>query len=165
MPKIGLISDTHDNLEAIDRAVKVFEKERVEFVLHAGDWNAPFALVGLARVKAKLIGVFGNIDGDREALASKAKGLGVDLLGDLGVVKIGGLRIAILHGKDDRIVEAIARSGVYDLVVRGHTHQPKVDKVNKTLIVNPGEACGYLTGKRSVAIFDVETRTVEFISF
>ncbi len=39
---IGIISDTHDNLALIKKAVTFFNGEKVDLVLHAGDFVSPF---------------------------------------------------------------------------------------------------------------------------
>ncbi|MCS7385496.1 MAG: metallophosphoesterase [archaeon GB-1867-005] len=162
--KIGLISDTHDNQAAVDSAVKVFNEHGVGAVLHAGDWCAPFTMIRLAKVNCKVYGVFGNVDGEREFMKVKASQVGVELLGDFGEVDFQGVKIAVIHGRHERVVEALARSGMYNVVVRGHTHKPELVKLSGCLIVNPGEACGYLTGKRTVAILDLDTLEVSIIA-
>ena len=53
--KIGLISDTHDNIQNIRRAVRKFNDKRVDLVIHAGDIVSPNAVESLADVK--LVGV------------------------------------------------------------------------------------------------------------
>jgi len=161
--KIGIISDTHDNLTAVSSAVNMFNKYGVKAVLHAGDWCAPFTMVRLAKVNCKIYGVFGNVDGEREHMKNKAKQVGVELLGDFGEVEFNGVRIALIHGKHERIVEALARSGLYQVVVRGHTHRVEVKRVNNCLVINPGEACGYVMGRKTIAILDLETMDVQIL--
>ncbi|MCX9015055.1 MAG: metallophosphoesterase [Candidatus Methanoperedens sp.] len=163
--KIGIISDTHDNLPAIDEAVKVFDREGVELVIHAGDWNAPFSMVRLARAKARLVGVFGNVDGERDFMKEKALEVGVEILGDSGELDVGGIKIALYHGKDEMFVDALAKSATYNVVIRGHTHNPQVTEVGSALVINPGEGCGYLTGKRTIAILDTEKMYADIIGF
>jgi len=65
---IGLISDTHDNLPMIEKAVKKLNEENVALVLHAGDYISPFVIPKFKTLNAPLIGVFGNNDGDHEFL-------------------------------------------------------------------------------------------------
>ena len=55
---IGIISDTHDNVEAIERATDVFAEEGVEIVVHCGDFVAPL-MVGSFEA-FELYGVLGN---------------------------------------------------------------------------------------------------------
>jgi len=47
------------------------------------------------------------------------------------------------------------------MVVYGHTHQAKGYVSGETLIVNPGEVCGYLTGESTIATVDTDTRQIE----
>ncbi|KYH37211.1 MAG: phosphoesterase, MJ0936 family [Candidatus Hecatellales archaeon B24] len=164
MVLIGLISDTHDNLEAIRRAVEVFNQRKVELVLHAGDFNAPFTSAAFKGLKAKLIGVFGNVDGERVFLKQRyAEVLNGEIRGEFAEVEVEGGKLALIHGVVQPIVEALALSGRYNAVIRGHTHKQEVLKLGDTLIVNPGEACGYLTGKRTVALLDPARLEVEFV--
>ncbi|MCJ7470999.1 YfcE family phosphodiesterase, partial [Candidatus Bathyarchaeota archaeon] len=60
---IGLISDTHDCLPLVDKAVKRLNDENVDIVLHAGDYVSPFVIPKFKDLRMKLIGVFGNNDG------------------------------------------------------------------------------------------------------
>ena len=57
---IGVISDTHDNLPIIEKAIKKLNEENVALVLHAGDYVSPFVIPKFKALNAKLIGVFGN---------------------------------------------------------------------------------------------------------
>jgi len=162
---IGLISDTHDNVEAVRKAVEIFNQRKVSLVLHAGDYVAPFTARFYRELEAPLKGVFGNVDGDRELLKKRFSEVGGEILGDFAVVEAGSLKIALLHGVDERIVEALMLSGKYRVVVRGHTHKAETRKIGETLMVNPGEACGYLSGKRTIALLNPETLNVEFVEF
>ncbi len=38
---IGIVSDTHDNVAAVERATEVFAADGVEVVIHCGDFVAP----------------------------------------------------------------------------------------------------------------------------
>jgi len=61
------------------------------------------------------------------------------------------------------LLESVAQSGVYDFVFYGHTHEVDIRKVGNTLIVNPGESCGYLTGKATVVLLDPKTGSTELL--
>jgi putative phosphoesterase len=49
------------------------------------------------------------------------------------------------------------------VIMHGHTHQAAVHRQNKTLIVNPGEVCGYLSGKATIGFLDTETMKVKLV--
>ena len=74
--KIGIMADSHDNLEKIAAAVEVFNNEKVELVLHAGDFIAPFTARPLKYLKCPLTGVFGNNDGEKFGLLKQFEGIG-----------------------------------------------------------------------------------------
>ena len=48
---IGAISDTHDNLPQIEKAVQILNEQKVGLVLHAGDYVAGFVIPQLAKLK------------------------------------------------------------------------------------------------------------------
>ena len=158
--RIGAMSDTHDRLDAVDTAIDFFNQHGVTDVLHAGDLVSPFVVPKFSRLKAKLHYVWGNNEGDREFARAKFGEIGVVPLGDFAALELGGKKIALLHGTQGQIVDAVVRSGLYDVVVRGHTHEAEVVG-GRTLLVNPGEVCGYLSGHRTVALIDLEEMHVE----
>jgi putative phosphoesterase len=159
--KIGLMSDTHDRLDAVEKAVKFFNDSGVEHVLHAGDLVSPFVAPKFGGLKAKLHYVWGNNEGDREHTRTKFGELGIEPLGEFASLELGGRRIALLHGKSEAVVEALAKSGLYEVVVRGHTHQAGVKE--EPLVINPGEVCGYLSGRQTVAVLDLEALKAEIV--
>ncbi|MDW7732089.1 MAG: metallophosphoesterase [Methanolobus sp.] len=153
---IGIMSDSHDNVEAIKGAVKLFNEKKVSAVLHAGDIISPFTARAFKELDAKLYFVFGNNDGDRNLLRRMFGDIGSECCEDFGDLNVEGKHIALLHGIYESQVSAIAASGHFEIVVRGHTHAAGVREVNKTLVVNPGETSGVLTGKRTVALLGPE---------
>jgi predicted phosphodiesterase len=60
--------------------------------------------------------------------------------------------------------EAAVRSVEHHaVVVHGHTHRRELRTRGDALILNPGEACGWLFGTPTAAILDLETMGVEFL--
>jgi hypothetical protein len=59
-----------------------------------------------------------------------------------------------LHGSDEELLKTLIKSEVFDVVVYGHTHKAEIYRNGKTLVVNPGEVCGYLSGKSTIALLD-----------
>ena len=156
---IGIMSDTHDNLPAIAKAVELFNKEKVDLVLHAGDYVAPFVKKELSKLNAPLKGVFGNNDGEREGL-KRAIGIEDEIL----ELEADGLKIVLLHGTNEKIVEAFIRSQLYDVVIRGHTHKYEIRETGRSIVLNPGEVCGYVSGVKSVAFLDTRNREIRIVN-
>ncbi|MEM2513461.1 MAG: metallophosphoesterase [Candidatus Bathyarchaeia archaeon] len=157
------MADTHDRLPMIDEAVKRLNHEGVDLVLHAGDYVAPFAVLRFKSLKAKLIGVFGNNDGDHSLLRKRFEDIGAELYGKFAEVNVGGQKIALMHGEEENLLKALINSNYYEVIVYGHTHKAETYNVGKTLVINPGETCGYLTGKATIAILDLEKHKAEIV--
>ena len=135
---IGLISDTHDNLPALDKAIKKLNGEKVGLVLNAGDYVAPFVIPRFKALKAKLIGFFGNNDGDHEFLKKRfSECPNCEVRGRFAEINVYGFKIALLHGDATELLDALIKCGGFDAVVHGHSHGKVSRKNGKTLIVNP----------------------------
>jgi putative phosphoesterase len=153
--KIGIISDSHDHHTNVLKAVEIFKNEQVQYILHAGDIVSPFTAKAFGEVKnAKFIAVFGNNDGEKHLLKTTIESFGGEIHRDPYHGQIAGKKIFMTH-KPSILDEAIA-SGKYDIIIYGHTHFKDIRTVGKTLIINPGEATDWLSGKGSLVILDME---------
>jgi len=158
---IGVLSDTHDNLPMVRKAVRFFAEAGVEALLHAGDFVAPFALKvvltfeppspreGLRRPGGPVYAVFGNNDGERAGLSK----LLPDLTAGARRITLGERTIVLVH---DEAALADADREDADVIVVGHTHDAEV-RAGKPLVVNPGECAGWIKGRCTVATLDTET--------
>ena len=155
---IGIIADTHDNLMYTKKAIELFNNRKVEHVIHAGDYTSPFTLKVFKQLNCKYVGVFGNNDGDKLLLLQRSEG---NIHNQPYICTFTGKKIIIMH--EHHIVDALADSGHFDLVIYGHTHKPDIRKVNNTLIVNPGEAGTWLYGTSTVALTDLNKMEAEII--
>ncbi len=153
---IGVMADSHDNVPKIEAAVTLFNRAGVEHVLHAGDFVAPFAIEPLRALDCPLLAVFGNNDGERLGLAARLGEIG-EVEPYLATATLAGRQVAMVHYPE--LAEPLAKSGVYDLVVYGHTH--RVDqRHDQGLLLNPGETGGWLTSCCTVAVVDLSTLQV-----
>ena len=155
---VGIISDTHDNRTNIVRAVEQFNRNGVSLVLHAGDMVAPFTALDFKALGCPMEMVFGNNDGERLGLVKSFQGIG-NLLPGPRTFSFQGRKFLLMHepvGMDK------AAAGV-DVIVYGHTHDVDV-RPGHPLVINPGEAGGWLTEKATIALLDLETMSVEIVS-
>jgi len=49
------------------------------------------------------------------------------------------------------------------VIIYGHTHRTDLRKIGKTLIINPGECGGWLSGKSTIALLDLENLEAKII--
>lgn len=155
--KIGIISDTHISKDTykIEEILKKYFRD-VDLIIHAGDYKSIKVIETIRNVK-KFVGVWGNNDGNniRQQVREKE------------ILKLNGYKIGIYHGHGegkttiDKAYEIFKEDKV-DIIIFGHSHQPIIKTINKTLMLNPGTP----TSKRkerwySLIILELEK---EFIS-
>ena len=160
--RVGVLADTHDRLPVIAEFCRRFRAEGASLVLHAGDYCAPWAIKPIIEAGLTLAGVFGRNDGDLEGLRMEAaRGMGVELFESPHSVDVSGSRILLVHDIGDVSERSIEEHAI---VIHGSTHQQQMKSVGDSLILNPGEACGWVYGTPSAAILDLDTHRVEFIT-
>ena len=158
--KIGIISDSHDDYANIVRAVEVFNRHEVQYVLHAGDIASPLAAELFGRLdSAKFIGVFGNSDVDRALLKSNVEQFGGQMHKRRYEGNLNGKRIYMTHKPDE--ISGVIDNRACDLVIYGHTHKQDIRDSDGVFIVNPGEATGRFRGSGTVVILDLADMSYE----
>ena len=134
---IGIISDTHINTGRQTRTLpeeipRLFERAGVGLIVHLGDANTRQVLEDLAEV-APLIAVAGNTD-DQE----------LQIMLKLSVrFSVGPFTFGAIHGhggKNARLETISVLGGKVDCALFGHSHQPLIETVEGTVVVNPGSA-------------------------
>ncbi|MFH1540837.1 MAG: metallophosphoesterase [Elusimicrobiota bacterium] len=150
---IGIMSDSHDNMNAIRKAVNFFNQKNVDIVLHAGDYVSPFTAQEFDGLKMKLVGVFGNNDGDKSYLLERFKNIG-ELHESPYKFELDGKKIVLMH--QSKSIDQLLKDKKYDVVIYGHTHKTDIRK-HSALIINPGECGGWTTGRSTVAILDTKS--------
>jgi len=160
--RIGVVSDTHNNLPNVRRIVELFAQARVERIVHTGDITQAKTLRALAELQAPLAGVFGNNDhGERESLEQAAAELGMQLSDPPLELRWAGRRILVVH--DPRELEAHLHG--HDVALHGHTHERRIDRSTGCLVFNPGECAGHLEGRNAVGVVDLVSLEVEILRF
>ena len=149
---VGLIADTHIPVRARELPRKVFEVfDKVEFIIHAGDL-VDFSVIDELEQLAPVLAVYGNMDGP------KIRGK----LSKMNSVKVFNWKIGVMHDPRAlfgmRKMREIAKQNGFNVLVYGHTHNPRIKWEGKTLFVNPGSPTNPLPPsitKPSVALLRV----------
>ena len=160
---IGAMSDTHDNLPMMRKAIDQMNRAEVSIVLHPGDITSPFTPKMFSELRAPMVVTFGNNDAEKEVLRRRFSEVGKEVRGIFAEVEAASSRIALTHGDEPDLLNSLIKSQFYHIVVCGHTHQAKSYVSGATVVVNPGEVCGYLTGESTIATIDTETRHTEIL--
>lgn len=156
--RIGIISDSHDRLPALKQALKLLANRNVEAILHAGDFVAPFAakLIAPDALNVPLYAIYGNNDGERAGL----KKVLPDLVDGPLKVELGGKTLVMHHFLDWMQPSDYADA---DVVISGHDHTLNIEQRDDKLFLNPGECCGWLTGRCTCAMLETDTMQTEVI--
>ncbi|MDO8649617.1 MAG: metallophosphoesterase [Candidatus Peregrinibacteria bacterium] len=157
---LGILSDTHEHIENIERAKHVFAERNASPIIHLGDYCAGPSVRALAGTK--IIGILGNNDGDPLRIEHNFKQIGGDFRWEFCVLEFDGLKIACYHGTVPEITEALITCKKYNVVLSGHTHEPSLTERDGVLALNPGSAHGF-ENAATVAILDTKTKKAEII--
>ncbi len=168
MARIAILSDSHDNLDALAKALEQVRASRATLLLHCGDLCAPFVLDRLGKgFSGPIHVVFGNNDADGRMLQVVAnKHTQIALHGIYAEIAVPGSgagegeerTIAMIHYPEP--ARRIAASGQVDVVCYGHNHQKHAEQVGSCWLVNPGELLG-LVGAPTWGLYDSDAHTFE----
>ncbi len=165
---VGIISDSHDNIYALERVLKRLITEDVKAVIHLGDIISPFTVRKMKDILGSIpvYGVLGNNDGDVYLLSKLFRDYNWNLFSGPSIISLGGRRFLIMHGYDgiehtERLALKLAGLEDVDAVFFGHTHRVFEKRINGKLVFNPGETCGYLTGKSTYALLNTRDLSIK----
>lgn len=159
---IGVFSDVHDNLANLDRVLEIFSKRDAGTLIFCGDFCSPIPARVIGGYGGDVHCVFGNGDGDRFTISNWAASNAprMKLHGEHAELDIGGIRIAVTHYP--LYGQALARTGDYQAVFSGHTHERHEERLRDCLWLNPGEVLGWKE-QASCALFDTSDLQSEYI--
>lgn len=174
--KIGIISDTHDRLESIVYFKNILRNQKVEMIIHCGDWVSPFTLEffdnTFSDFQVPVKSVFGNNEGDIKRIIERNLNLSNPIEfapKEVFELEIKGRKIAVYHGHDKATLRALILSGQYDAVFSGHTHEVKQEVMGSTYVLNPGStsftAHSQMIEKASVAVYNTDSNTANVYYF
>jgi putative phosphoesterase len=155
---LGILSDTHDQLDRTRAAVRLLRAEGAEALVHCGDISGPEIVAACAELPCYF--VFGNHDSDmvphlQQAIA-QAGGVCLDWG---GAVTLAGKLVAVTHGHmrtDIRRLEALQP----DYLLFGHFHVTVDSRDGPTRRINPGALDG--AEEFTVALLDLVRDEVRF---
>jgi putative phosphoesterase len=150
--KIGVMSDSHGNIEYVRNAADYMMEEEVDYIIHLGDDYYDARVLDILPVNViKVPGVY-------EALYKDAS------VPNRVVKDLAGLRVLITHTKDshrndlpdDKIPEEYMVSRKVDVVLFGHSHSFCARLEGGILMVNPGHLRAEdRKGEATFAILDI----------
>jgi putative phosphoesterase len=160
--QVAIMSDSHDNIWNLRRAVEIVRDRQAGLLIHCGDFIAPFMLKELDQAGIPVHGVFGNNDGDQYTLTKMSFSMlnNITLHGLCGQVDAEGFQIGFTHYAE--MGQGLVAAGNCQLVCFGHSHVHEVRQEGRVTLVNPGEIMGK-EGAPGFCFVNTETAKIERI--
>ena len=159
--RIGVVSDTHNQVGNVVRIVELFNRAGVDRVIHTGDITQAKTLDVFAKLRVPLFGVFGNNDVERDALAAATQRNGFAFFEPPLSLRWGGRELVVAH--DPRDLEVLGEAP--RIALHGHTHRFRLEDDGTRLTFNPGECAGHLAGHNAVGVLDLQSLKTELLRF
>jgi uncharacterized protein len=159
--KIGILSDTHNNLPALHPALEIFRREGIHQLFHCGDLTSLDTVPYFEGFRITYL--LGNMDIASGAIKKAFLQQNPDnYVGFSFTGKLDGVSIAAGHSHLPDQIEMFVRKRKYEYIFHGHTHIQRDEMMRKSRIINPGALSG--AKRKSICILDLATGTAEFIT-
>lgn len=155
--KLGIIADTHDNSNMIEKAIGYFKKHKIKHLIHAGDLTSPTMLEYFKEFKC--VFVLGNSDNKCEKLDCKCRDLGFEEMKKINKFTFEDKKFIVFHGDNVPEFRKAVSSGEYDYIIKGHTHFFEDYVRNGSHVINPGSLSH--GDETTIAILDTIDDSVE----
>ena len=149
--KIGVISDTHNQMELTALMVQRLNEKSISYLIHAGDIGQDVADY-LSTLPFRSVAVYGNTD-----TGLRDPGGNLILRKQPYYFKIGSTTFKLMH-------QPYFLSPDTDVVIYGHLHRFECQNA-KALFLNPGEVCAREKPRSEGAILNLDDFSVEYIYF
>lgn len=160
--KIGVFSDTHDNLDNMRTVLEDYRSQDIEQLIHCGDMVS----ADTARLLDGFLVIYvdGNMDQAAEEIYRTLRDLNpknVSLPTYEG--ELNGTALAVTHGDDEQELERLIQDGGFDYVFHGHTHRRRDERIGSTRVFNPGALGGLKFESWSYSVVDLDSGEIELI--
>ncbi len=160
--KIGVLSDTHDNLSNTTAVLSAFRERGIETIVHCGDLTSPEMASHFEGFRVIL--TIGNMDHTTGAIKKRLEKMREDnFVGMVFKGKLGGAPVAATHSHVAGKIMELVQEGRFKWIFHGHTHEKRDEVIQGVRVVNPGALGGLGREPRTFCIVDLDAGDVEFI--
>jgi hypothetical protein len=159
--KIGIISDTHDNLPNLKTALEALKAEGVTRIFHCGDVCGPAVVRALSDFDLWI--AQGNMDRHPGLIRAVESTFGRGHMAWMHKLTLDGYAAALLHGDNEEVLGDLVASGRYAYVFHGHTHRRRDQTLGRVRVINPGALGGTRWQARSFCVLDLATDEACFV--
>jgi putative phosphoesterase len=157
--RLGVVSDSHNNVPHVQAAVAVLQQEQVDVVVHCGDVGGPEVVELFAAWPTHFVA--GNCDSavQLRTIVERSQLTYHPLRAEL---ELAGRKIAVLHSHVLGSMAAAIESNQFDLICYGHTHRPEFHREGTALVLNPGAL--HRATEYSLAIVELDDLSVRHVA-
>ena len=145
-----VLSDSHTNTAALERAISSIGEKNIDMIIHLGDVARDADYIESLYYPIRTVSVLGNNDFMRNEDYEK-------------VIDFDGHKIFLCHGHTqsvsmgtEKLEQTAAKKGC-EAALFGHTHHPVLKKgENGMIILNPGSVAQPRGGSPSFAVLETE---------
>lgn len=160
--KIGVMSDTHDNLSNTTTVLGAYRERGIETIVHCGDLTSPDMVSHFSGFR--VIFTIGNMDHTTGAIKKRLEKMREDnFAGMVYKGKLGGISVAATHSHVNGKIMELVQEGRFKWIFHGHTHEKRDEVIRGVRIVNPGALGGLGREPRTFCVVDLKAEEVEFI--
>ena len=161
--RIGIVSDTHNNLKNVKKIVELFNDAGVERVIHTGDITQAKTIEALGQLQMPVFGVYGNNDLERDTLEPAIHAQNFTFVEPPLNLIWADRQIIVVH---DPLEFDGELNDDHELALHGHTHRYRLENLgHQTTVFNPGECAGHMQGLNAIGVVDLRTLQTELIKF
>jgi uncharacterized protein len=158
--QIAVLSDTHGRYHTVEKALEILQRRNINFVVHCGDIDDADTVWLFHGFTAHF--VYGNCDAAQSlGIQQAVHGIGGELHRPFGRLELEGVKIAFLHGDNERLMKEVEQSGAYDFLFYGHTHQAREHQTGPTRVINPGAL--HRANPKTFIVLDLPEGSVETV--
>ena len=161
---VGVVSDTHNNIKNIENIINIFNKEKVDLVIHTGDISKAETLRLFSELSCPMAGVFGNNDRTEKGLKEICYEYGFNFQNPPLSLTLENKKIAVFH-EPELIDNYIEENIDVQLIIHGHTHRYREEKLGNIKYFNPGESAGFQAGKNAIGLINMRNLEIRRIFF
>jgi len=164
--KIGVLSDTHGDVERTQIAVDLFMQRNVATIVHCGDVGSTACIKVLGTAKIDVYLVRGNMDRQADLLTAAATEPNIHFARHVVTASLGGGEyLAATHGNNEDILEELILGKQFRYVCHGHTHRYRDEQLGTVHVINPGAIFRPRHPRYpTIALVDTDTDRVEQIA-
>ncbi|MCC6146357.1 MAG: YfcE family phosphodiesterase [Anaerolineaceae bacterium] len=160
-PTIAILSDTHDNLSNLNKALEFLRAQSIDTIVHCGDLTS--AETAWHFHGFRVIHAIGNGDQPYGEIQKTLLEMNANnFSGSVFEGEIEGVRLAVTHGHAPRTLTALTSSGKFRYIFHGHTHRRRQETIGGSTVINPGALGGLKRESRSFALLDLSTDSLAF---